>query len=225
MRKIEEKLKYQFQNSALLEQALKHKSLGEPHNERLEFLGDSVLQLAVSQKLYELFPDKDEGQLSQLRASLVNQNYLAKKANELDLGSELLRDEKNVSTRMLCSTFEAILGAQFLDSNFQVVKKQVDTIFALDFQSFPVDQIGEVDSKTKLQEALQKQGTLPRYQLDQADGPAHRPQFTVSVFFKEEKLATAVGMSKKEAEHAAALLAFQKLQSEMSPPWIEGPDA
>ena len=185
--------------------------------ERLEFLGDSVLKLCVSGILYEKFPDYDEGRLTKIRGVIVSDATLAKiaKKTELDKYLKLGKGEERTGGReresILACAFEAVLGACYLSGKFDKVLKFLDTELA--------DYIAEVDShlanyhaKEMLQEYTQGiNGELPVYDTVQTSGSAHKPEFTSSVYFKGEMIASAIGKNKKEAQQNCAYSACVKL--------------
>jgi len=214
----------QFRDDQLLRLALTHPSLahesGEatPHNQRLEFLGDAVLQLVLTEKLYAYFPAFDEGQLSKSRAKLVNGDTLASLARALELGQYLIlsRGEDNNGGRdrasILADAFEAVLGAIFLDAGMIVAKEFILREFE------PV--IGELDTlpgienpKGELQEFLQaRSGGAPEYIIISATGPDHDRDFECAVLRGSVELARGRGKNKKSAESEAALAALKVLR-------------
>ncbi|HVU26673.1 MAG TPA: ribonuclease III [Verrucomicrobiae bacterium] len=215
---------YQFRDENLLRLALTHPSVAHEsgkeiqHNQRLEFLGDSVLGLVLSQKLFEKFPDADEGALTKSRAKLVNATTLAEHARELNLGAYLIlsRGEENSGGRdrasALADAFEALLGAIFLDGGFDAAQKFILREFANDFESL-TEISGIENPKGELQEFLQaKSANAPEYKTISADGPDHDRNFTCAVFHDGIELARGSGKSKKAAESDAALAALKKLR-------------
>jgi ribonuclease-3 len=208
---------YQFNNLELLNEALTHKSFSidqnkyNPHNERLEFLGDSILNFIIAESLMTQYPQEPEGFLSKKRASLVNQNTLAQIAKGLRLQDHLqfgpgeVKQGSPLNPRILASALEAVIGAIYLDSNFAVVKKWLISLFE-NIQLDQNDQIGfTADYKTRLQELTQKYklGTL-LYEVILISGPSHKPHFLVSLRLDEKEKARAEGASKKIAEQKAA---------------------
>lgn len=221
---LSKKLKVKFRNQALLKQALTHRSfLNEAAgqkltaNERLEFLGDAILDFVVSCWLYQQFPDYPEGLLTNLRANLVNTNALAKLARHLGIGEfiKMSRGERKSGGQqnpsLLADTIEAIIGAIFLDQGLTkteaFIKKHLRTTLK------EIVAKGEFkDYKSLLQEKIQVQtGQPPVYKIIGQKGPDHAKIFTVSVFSQAKKLATASGKSKQKAEQAAAQDALEKL--------------
>jgi ribonuclease-3 len=218
---LERKLGHAFANPALLNQALTHRSFGTPHNERLEFLGDSILNCAVARLIFDRFPDMPEGDLSRLRANLVNQAVLADIAARLELGSLLRLGEGEVKSggaarpSILADAVEALLGAIFLDAGFDQAKVVVESLFA--------DRLGETqmsapakDAKTTLQEWLQgRHLDLPRYSVARIEGEAHRQTFHVQCLIDSLKISvTGSGTSRRAAEQDAAARAYLDLPVE-----------
>ena len=216
---LELRLDYRFRDQELLAQALTHRSLHRKHNERLEFLGDSVLGFVISDCLYRRFPRLPEGDLTRMRARLVKRDTLASVARSLDLGGFLRLGEGvrksggcNRST-ILSDTLEALLGAVYLDGGFGNAEAVVLKLFAPRLDTIETDNIK--DSKTRLQEMLQKlEKPLPVYEVVGQQGKAHEPVFRVrcridhadSPFF-------ASGDSRRIAEQSAAALAVEALES------------
>ena len=208
---LQTKLGYFFSNPALLEQALTHRSFAAVNNERLEFLGDAVLELIVSQALFLKFPSAEEGQLTRLRAALVRKEALAARARELGLGAFLVmgQGENNSGGRhrdsILADAFEAITGAIYLDAGFDTVSLRVRA-----WLQGPVDALSlaetEKDAKTQLQEYLQAQSlALPVYQVQSIEGASHSQNFTVNCNCTLlDKPETAQGTSRRMAEQRAA---------------------
>ena len=208
---LERRLGHAFADPGLAGQALTHRSFGTPHNERLEFLGDSLLNCAVATVLYERFPKLPEGDLSRLRAGLVNQSSLSEVAISLGLGERLRLGEGELKSggfrrpSILADALEALLGAVYLDAGFDAVRKCVASLLAekLDkAQDAPVNK----DPKTELQEHLQgRKLQLPRYTVMKTEGEAHDQTFTVDCVVDDLGLkATGQGASRRAAEQAAA---------------------
>ncbi len=211
---LESVIRYHFKDQKLLEQALTHRSFaneaGLPHlsdNERLEFLGDAVLEIVVSDYLYKERPNMQEGELSRLRAALVCEPTLASCAVEMGLGDYLMlsrgEDFSGGRTRksILSDAFEAVIGAIYLDGGMENAK---DFITARLLNDIDHKQLF-FDSKTKLQELVQgsHNGDI-YYRLVKEEGPDHAKSFTVSVFVNKKKIGTGTGTSKKAAEQEAA---------------------
>ena len=220
------RLGYSFHAENLLRLALTHPSIAHEsgvvseHNQRLEFLGDAVLQLVLTQKLYEKFPAFDEGLLTKARAKLVNASSLAGHARALDLGTHLIlsRGEETSGGRgrasALADAFESLLGAIFLDGGFDAAREFVMREFAADFSTLP-DSSGIANPKGELQELLQSRSACaPEYKTISATGPDHDRVFECIVQHEGVELARGRGKSKKAAESDAALAALIKLQTE-----------
>ncbi len=208
---IERRLGHSFANPDLARQALTHRSFGAPHNERLEFLGDSLLNCSVATLLYERFPQLPEGDLSRLRAGLVNQSSLSEAALQLGLGDRLRLGEGELKSggfrrpSILADSLEALLGAVFLDSGFEAVRTAVAGLFASKLES-AVDKPVDKDPKTALQEHLQGRGlALPRYSVQKTEGEAHEQTFIVECRVDDLGIvASGKGASRRAAEQAAA---------------------
>jgi ribonuclease III len=178
-------LGYRFRDGALLQQALTHRSLGAPNNERLEFLGDALLNFLIGAALYRTQTRVDEGALSRLRASLVCEDSLARVARDLDLGNELRLGESELKSggytrdSILADGLEAVIGAVYLDGGFDAARGVCEHLFAALLQDLP-DAESLKDSKTRLQEWLQARSRpLPRYEILAESGPPHARRFSV----------------------------------------------
>ena len=210
---------YEFDDSTLFELALTHRSVSARNNERLEFLGDSLLGLIVSIEIMKKFPRSSEGELTRIRASLVNGESLSSVANHLGIGKMVLLgdgEKKSGGYRrpsILADVFEALIGAIYLDSNFETVKRLVLDIFREKIESFETKTATTKDSKTILQEHLQSHNLpLPVYNTLEEKGPDHQKDFRVeckTVLLEQNESATAG--SKRKAEQAAAALTLKKL--------------
>jgi ribonuclease-3 len=220
------RLGYSFRDENLLRLALTHPSVAHEaaaamqHNQRLEFLGDSVLGLALTRALFEKFPAADEGDLTKSRAKLVNAGSLAARARELGLGAHLIlsRGEENTGGRerasALADAFEALLGAIFLDGGFEAAREFVLREFAADFSAL-AEGTDFQNPKGELQELLQSRSPrAPDYEFISATGPDHDRIFECAVRHDGVELARGTGKSKKAAESAAALAALEKLRAE-----------
>jgi ribonuclease-3 len=218
-------LNYKFKNEALLLEALTHKSFsveenrGQAHNERLEFLGDSILNFLIAEKLLKLFPEEQEGVLSKKRASLVNLNKLAEVAKKFNLdeyiqfGPGEIKQGNHLNARIQGSCIEAIIGAIYLDAGLEQSRYWVlDQFTKEDFYS-EVAASYSADYKSRLQELTQKHklGT-PIYDLILTTGPSHKPQFLISLKLDDVEKARADGASKKNAEQKAAELYLNELK-------------
>jgi ribonuclease-3 len=222
---LQQRLGHAFRDENLLRLALTHPSLAHEanaathHNQRLEFLGDSVLGLVMSRALYEKFPEADEGALTKSRAKLVNAGTLAAQARRLDLGAHLIlsRGEENSGgrerTSALADAFEAVLGAIFLDGGFETASEFVRREFAADLSALTASADIE-NPKGELQELMQARSPqAPEYEFLSATGPDHDRIFECAVRHDGAELARGTGKSKKAAESAAALAALQKLRA------------
>lgn len=213
---FEKILNYRFTDLRLLQKALVHSSFAfeqtqdGKNNERLEFLGDAVLDLVIGYLLYEKYPGMKEGQLTKLRAALVNESHLAAMARRLDLGRVLFlgkgedashgRDKPSI----LSSAFEAVVGAIYEDGGFEQVSDFVIRLFVPAVEG-KKEAMLLGDAKSRLQEILQEQfNNAPSYRLDKEEGPSHNKTFTVSVLFDGKVLGAGEARSKKEAEQRAA---------------------
>jgi ribonuclease-3 len=207
---------YAFSDAALLRQALTHRSFGAPHNERLEFLGDGVLNCVVAAVLYERFSQLPEGELSRLRASLVNQQSLFGAAQQINLGSELLLGEGELKSggaqrpSILADALEALIGAAFLDGGFDAAYAMVLHLFARQFADADPQNVAK-DAKTQLQEYLQSRRiALPQYSVLATGGEAHEQSFRVECAIPELNIRTqGEGTSRRSAEQVAARLAYE----------------
>jgi ribonuclease-3 len=222
---LQNRLGYQFRDENLLRLALTHPSVAHEsgvageHNQRLEFLGDAVLQLVLTQKLYEKFPAFDEGVLTKARAKLVNARSLATHAGSLELGAHLIlsRGEETNGGRerasALADTFESLLGAIFLDGGFDAAREFILRAFSDDFSTL-AGSSGIENPKGELQELLQSRSpSAPEYQTVSATGPDHDRVFECIVQHEGVELARGRGKSKKAAESDAALAALKKLKA------------
>jgi ribonuclease-3 len=220
-----------FNNEKLLRQALTHRSYvnenpgEEKHNERLEFLGDAILNFISGQYLYSRYPEKGEDELTRRRSALVEEKQLAKFALEVGLdfrmrlGKGTIRDGGFQNPNLLSSTFEALVGAYYLDNDCNVEPLKV--ILEPLFDSVSEDVVeprSNVDSKNRLQEITQAQGKQepPKYVTEKAGGPDHAPEFISRVYVngEDKELGAGRGKSKKEAEKAAAEDAIAKLKKQ-----------
>ena len=205
---LENKINIKFKNKRLLFLSLIHKS-SDPlsNNEKLEFLGDRVLALVISEKLFNLYPHESEGNLDKKFASLVNRKTCLKISKILDLGKFLIlgntyKKNLKIEDRILSDACEALIGAIYLDSGYKVAES-----FILNFWNNEIKKTSEleIDSKTKLQEySLKRFQKLPTYKVMTHKGPHHNPSYKVSVKIYDSKSFYGVGNSKKIAEHDAA---------------------
>jgi ribonuclease-3 len=218
---VEERLGYQFRDKNLIIEALTHKSFKKPYNnERLEFLGDAVLDLVVGEYLYRKFPDVAEGELSKMRASLVSEKGFEKLALNLKLGEFIfisVAEENNkgrIKASLLSNAFEAVMGAVYLEAGLEWVREFVEKLLERVYPQIDMQSIFK-DYKTTLQELTQARfGVTPEYVLLRAYGPDHKKEFEVSVKVHERTLSSASGKSKKEAQQKAAQIALEILTKE-----------
>jgi len=216
---LEKKLGYKFKDKQKLIEALTHKSYKKPYNnERLEFLGDAVLDLIVGEYLYTKFPKAKEGELSKMRASLVNEAGFKKLADALCLGDYIYisaAEENNKGRKkpsLLSNAFEAIMGAIYLESGLDEVRRITINLIEACYPKIDLSSLFK-DYKTTLQELTQaKFGVVPDYILKDATGPDHNKEFEVQVFVNDRLLATAKGKSKKSAQQEAAQVALKLLK-------------
>jgi ribonuclease-3 len=218
---IERALQIQFRDRSLREAALTHRSFAfergvQPTNERLEFLGDAVLGLVITDLAYRSFPDLTEGELAKLRAAVVNMGVLAEVAAELGLGDEVFlgKGEQLSGGRekasILADAMEAVLGAIYLDQGLEAVAEIINRLFWPKMEAYARGE-GDRDYKTSLQElAAQDLGRIPEYRVLER-GPDHQKEFTATVFLGGREFGTGTGRSKKEAEQQAAREALNRL--------------
>lgn len=223
---LQHRLGYRFADPALLTQALTHRSYANEQreatgidNERLEFLGDAVLDLVISHRLLENCPDADEGELSRLRAELVSMPSLARMAQRLDLGACLLLGRGEVRSggrdkeSLQADGFEAVIGAIFLDGGYAAAAAVAGRLFAPNLQ-MTNGPGNEQDFKTRLQERLQAQRQRPEYRLTATHGPDHQRCYEVEVLVAGTVFGHGSGTTKKRAEQEAACRALQRLDGE-----------
>lgn len=215
---LENKIGFKFDNINLLKEALTHRSyINEnpswklPHNERLEFLGDAVLELAVTENLFGRFPEEAEGQLTSIRAALVNYQMLAQVARSVDLEDYLLlsRGEKKDVGRarevILANAMEAVIGAVYLDKNYSETKKIIDNLVIEPNLKKILEKELYKDPKSRLQEIVQEKLKMtPTYGVLEEWGPDHKKIFKIGVFFGDKLIAEGEGYSKQESEVEAA---------------------
>lgn len=218
-RRLQESIGYGFSRSELLAQALTHRSHGAPHNERLEFLGDSVLNCVIAAELFERFGKVPEGDLSRLRAQLVRQEALHRLAQSLSLGDYLRLGEGELKSggfarpSILADAFEALIGAVFLDGGFLAVRKTIALLYEPLLADLDPSVLSK-DPKTLLQELLQaRKIALPEYLVVAARGAAHRQNFEVECLIPELSVrTTGSGSSRRTAEQEAARRAFEQIR-------------
>lgn len=222
LKELQEKIGYQFKDETLLKQALTHSSFANEQKinklgnyERLEFLGDAVLELVSSEFLYNENKDMPEGQLTRLRASMVCEPALAYCARDIRLGSYILLGKGEEATggrkrdSIISDVMEAVIGAIFLDGGIENAKKYIYRFVLSDLE----DKILFMDSKTLLQEEIQKNNTAQlRYELVGETGPDHDKEFRVEAYLDEKLIGTGVGRTKKAAEQQAAYEALIRIK-------------
>lgn len=227
---LEQLLGYRFTDLRLLQKALIHASYafeqaqGGKDNQILEFVGDAVLDLVIGYTLSKRYPSMREGELTRVRAALVNESHLAEMARSVELGrflclgkGENASSGRNKSSILSCA-FEAVIGAVFEDSGYEVTADLVERLFGSEIENKKKDLL-LADGKSRLQEELQdKFNEAPTYSLDREEGPSHKKQFTVSVIFREKILGSGTASSKKEAEQRAAAAALDQLETQSSHP-------
>jgi ribonuclease III len=219
---FEKSINVEFKNKDLLKQAFVHRSylnenrnLKLEHNERLEFLGDAVLELVITDYLYNKYPTKTEGDLTAYRSSLVNSNTLSEASEKIGINAFLLlskgeaKDTGRARQYILANTFESLVGAIYMDQGYTASAGFIQTqLFHL------IDDIVKnqkfIDAKSRLQEEAQERvGITPQYKLIKENGPDHNKIFTVGVYLKEDLIVSGEGKSKQEAEQAAAEKALE----------------
>ena len=222
---LEKIIGYQFNNTNNLKEAITHRSFANEHrnhqmkdNERLEFLGDAILDLIISKYLFDKYPVMPEGDLSKVRASIVCEGSLAKTARNIDLGAFILlgKGEEMTGGRtrnsILADAFEAVTGAIFVDGAFEDVVKFLQTTLIENVDSLSVEDL-YTDYKTILKENIQKESMQPlHYEVVDEKGPDHDKDFYVAVYHGELCLGKGIGKSKKEAEQQAAKTALKALE-------------
>ncbi|MEQ1594246.1 MAG: ribonuclease III [Casimicrobium sp.] len=215
---LEAAIGYTFVEPRLLREALTHRSFGTPHNERLEFIGDGVLNCTIALSLYNRFPDLPEGQLSRMRANLVSQPALHSLAQRLDISQHLRIGEGEEKSggrerpSMLADALEAIFGAILLDSGFDAAGATINRLYSNRISQVNPNEGGK-DAKTRLQELMQsKHFPLPSYAVERVDGEAHAQVFTVRCSVPQmEQEAMGKGSSRRAAEQQAANAVLNKL--------------
>lgn len=214
---FEEKIQVGFKDKRLLETAFTHRSYlnenrapGREHNERLEFLGDAVLELAVTEFLYKKYPQKPEGELTALRAALVNTISISDAAVKLGMNEFLLlsrgeaKDTGRARGIILANAFEAVIGAIYLDQGYDAAYRFIETQLFHKTEEVVEKRLWQ-DAKSRFQEIAQdKAGVTPTYELVDQSGPDHDKTFVVAAYLQREKIAAGEGRSKQEAEQAAA---------------------
>ena len=218
MTEFEQRLGYTFRDPALLSRALTHRSFGLAHNERLEFVGDGVLNCVIAALIYHRFPTLPEGDLSRIRANLVNRDSLLLRAKDLGisgmvrLGEGELRSGGTSRPSILADAAEAVFGAIFLDGGFDAARDVIGRCYAEAMNAIDTGSSGK-DPKTRLQEWLQAKGMpLPEYTITAIEGEAHRQQFTVGCRIPSlDRVTTGHGSSRRIAEQEAARVALAEI--------------
>ncbi|MFH1354466.1 MAG: ribonuclease III [bacterium] len=224
---LEEKMEYKFKNCDLLQQALvhrsylnEHKQFALDHNERLEFLGDAVLELVVTDFLYKKYEDLPEGELTNLRAAVVKGETLAQVSQELGVEEFILlsRGEQHGNEKarqyILANAFEALIGALYLDGGYEAARSFIDRYIVAKLPEV-IEQGLHIDSKSKLQElAQEKYRITPTYEVLREDGLDHAKHFVIGLFLGDKKIGEGSGGSKQEAQQRAAKEALKKMEEE-----------
>ncbi len=219
---LQKSLGYQFKDEKLITEALTHRSYSRNfNNERLEYLGDAVLDLIVGEYLYKLFPEAEEGMLSKLRAALVNEESFDRLAKRIELGKYLLlssAEENNGGRKkpsILSSAFEALIGAVYLEAGFEKARELALKLLKEEYPEITPEELLK-DYKTTLQEITQAHfGEVPEYRLINTKGPDHKKEFEIGVFINNREYARALGKSKKAAQQEGARITIEKLKKEL----------
>ncbi len=220
--KMYKKINYIFKDERLLENAFIHPSYNYENNigsdnQRMEFLGDAVLAIIISDVLYRKYFELDEGKLSKMRSALVNKNMFALKALEIDINMHIMLSggEENTGGRArqsnLADCFEAVIGALYLDGGFENAYKVIEELFVKELDNLQNQEV-YVNHKSFLQEYLQKKHEpIPQYKLKEIKGESHKPVFVVELYIGDRLAVTESAMSKKEAEKRAAKKALENM--------------
>lgn len=207
---------YHFHQIKLLQLAMTHPSFGVRNNQRLEFLGDSVLELSISQRLFAMYPDMKEGQLTALRSSLVCEDMLYQMAEQLRLDAYIkmlppLKADTRGRKSLMADAVEALIAAVYIDGGFEQARTLVENLWADEFRANHT----VPNSKSELQELVQARHLPePRYETVAEEGPAHQRSFTVAVYLDGSEFARATGSSKKDAQNKAAEKALEILSGQ-----------
>lgn len=218
LKKLSQRIGYEFKDESLIELALTHRSKGGKNNERLEFLGDSIVNFVVAEALFHKFPEAKEGKLSRLRAGLVRGTTLAELGRDFDLGEFLVLGSGELKSggfnreSILADAIEAIIGAIYLDAGMDAVTERIHAWYGERLTGLRMDDVVK-DSKTQLQEYLQKsQNRLPKYEVIEVFGQAHDQKFKVSCRVEAlPEVTLGIGSSRRIAEQNAALKALKAL--------------
>ena len=219
---FEEKIGVIFNNKKIIQEAFTHRSfinenkeVGVPHNERMEFLGDAVLELVVTDFLYREYPDKNEGELTSIRAALVNTQSISEGAKMWEMNKYLLlskgeaKDTGKARDYILANSFESVIGAIYLDRGYETAYGFIKKSLFHKTKNIVEEELWK-DAKSRLQEKAQEVVNItPSYKVVNEEGPDHDKQFTVGVFLKDEKITEGIGSSKQEAEQLAAQSAVE----------------
>ncbi|MDO5046758.1 ribonuclease III [Campylobacter sp.] len=219
LKSLQDRLGYKFKEISNLKNALTHKSCKKgKNNERLEFLGDAVMDLVIADYLFRKFKNTDEGDMSKLRAALVNEKSFANLANYLNLGEHIFistAEENNGGRKkasILSDAFEAVMGAIYIESGFETVNDIAVRLFEICYPDIDLKNLMK-DYKTTLQEITQARvGVTPEYKLVRSFGPDHKKEFEIALLLKDVEISRAIGKSKKEAQQLAAKMAIEKIK-------------
>lgn len=226
LKELEKNINYTFSDQSILKQALTHRSFLNEHknekidsNERMEFLGDAILELWVSEYIYKNFPDFPEGKLTNLRSLIVCTENLAKIASNFNLGDYIflstgeIKHQGRQNHSILADTLESLIGAIYLDSSYSQVDKFLQKQLSTNIKTLSTQKVYK-DPKSIFQEIAQSiKGITPHYQIIKEIGPDHKKTFEVAVFIGEEKIATGTGTSKQKAEENASIKATKILNN------------
>ena len=216
--KLSQRIGYNFKDESLIQLALTHRSKGDKNNERLEFLGDSIVNFVIAEALFRKFPQAKEGKLSRLRADMVRGTTLAELGREFDLGDFLVLGSGELKSggfnreSILADAGEAIIGAIYLDSGMEVTQERILSWYDSRLKQLKLDTVVK-DPKTRLQEYMQKsQGRLPKYEVLEVIGQAHDQQFKVSCWIESlPEVTVGMGSSRRHAEQNSAEKALKAL--------------
>ncbi len=219
MKELETRIGYRFNNPALLKTALTHPSYGRehhvPHYQRLEFLGDAVLELAVSRYLFFELPEIDEGKLTRIRAALVREETLCRAAQRIGLGKFLylsVGEEKTGGRKkpsILADVMEAVLAAVYLDGGFDDAVRIISMVLKDELRPEVLED--HLDAKSRLQEIMQQNGKMPVYEFVSVEGPPHAPIFAYRVMDGDQEMGAGQGTSKQNAQQMAAKNALKRM--------------
>lgn len=223
LKQLQQMIGYEFRNLKLLREAVTHKSYAAERdilydNQRLEFLGDAVVELVLTKHLYFRYPELQEGDLTKIRSAVVNQDSLARFARSIELGKYIQFGRGEIDARggdresTVSDAFEALAGAVYLDGGYEAAETFLLNMFKKNIPE-PMEMLATLNPKGTLQEYAQAQFSMtPTYQVLHVTGPQHEPSFEVAVFLGKEQLATGSAQNRKTAEQAAALEALKTLK-------------